>query len=112
MVNSKKILVTGATGNIGGAVVRALLEKGFNIRAASTNPDNANFAEGIEKVKLIYAESDTVNAAVDGISAVYLVAPPMDPFANEVLIPFIDAAKKAGVEHIILNSSFGVEFEG
>ena len=111
MTNKAKFLVTGATGNIGGAVVSALLAKGMSVRAGSTRPETAQYDDRVEKVKLVYGETETVKAALEGISGVYLIAPPMDPFAQRVLIPFIDAAKEAGVNHIILNSSFGVEFE-
>ncbi|MES0884008.1 NAD(P)H-binding protein [Roseibium sp. SCP14] len=111
MLDERKILVTGATGNIGGAVLRSLLDKGFSVRAGSTNPDNAAFSSEVEKTKLVYRETDTVTAALEEVAGVYLIAPPMDPFAHEVLIPFIDEARDAGVEHIILNSSFGVELE-
>jgi len=35
---SKQVLVTGATGNQGGAVVRALLKQGHQVRALTRNP--------------------------------------------------------------------------
>ena len=111
MAYHKKILVTGSSGNIGGAVLRALVRKGFAVRAGSTGPANIKYPEGVETVKLIYAEKESVKAAVEHVSGVYLIAPPMDPTAQELLIPLIDMAKEAGVEHIILNSSFGVESE-
>ena len=111
MTDSVKVLVTGATGNIGGAVVNALLDKGFAVRAGSQTPENASYPSDVEKVRLVYSDKDSVKTALRDVDAVYLIAPPMDPMAEEVLIPFIDIAKEAGVEHIILNFSFGVELE-
>ena len=40
MQNRKTVFVTGATGNLGGAVVRHLLSKGYRVKALVRNPDS------------------------------------------------------------------------
>jgi uncharacterized protein YbjT (DUF2867 family) len=101
--------VTGATGNLGSAVVKALTGKGFNVKAGSTNPVKAKMPLGVEAVKVVYEEPDSIDAAFKGISGLFLIAPPMDPEAPSKLIPVIDKAKAAGIDHIVFNSAFGVD---
>ncbi len=40
MANQLSVLVTGATGNQGGALARVLLSKGHHVRAVTRNPDS------------------------------------------------------------------------
>ncbi len=109
MADSKKILVTGATGNLGSAVVEALTGKGFDVKAGSTNPVKAEIPLGVEAVKVVYEEPDSINKALKGVSGLFLIAPPMDPEAPSKLIPVIDKAKAAGIDHIVFNSALGVD---
>jgi uncharacterized protein YbjT (DUF2867 family) len=45
-----KILVTGATGNVGGEVVRNLHQRGAEVRALARKPESVNFPVGVEVV--------------------------------------------------------------
>lgn len=69
MVN--KILVTGATGNIGKNIVRFLKEKKVNFAAAS----NDKKIEGVETVSVNYAEPTSLEKAMKGISTLFMVLP-------------------------------------
>jgi uncharacterized protein YbjT (DUF2867 family) len=109
MRNRKKILVTGANGNLGGAVVKALTGKDMTVIAAGTHPKNMRMPQGIEVRKIDYVQLETVAAALKGADGLFLVAPPLDPEAPAKLNPVIDQAKAAGVRHIILNSALGVD---
>lgn len=109
MTDLKTILVTGATGNLGSAVVEALKGKGFNLVAGSTNPETATRTDGVQVAKVVFEEPATIDSALEGISGLFLIAPPMDPEAPSKLIPVIDKAKAAGVEHIVFNSALGVD---
>lgn len=106
---SKKILVTGSRGNLGSAVATCLLDRGFEIKAGSTDPGTLTPAEHVEPVKLAYEAKDTYDEAFTGVDRLFLIAPPMDPAAPEKLHPIIDKAKEAGVEHIVFNSALGVD---
>lgn len=110
MLYVQKILVTGATGNLGNAVVKALDDKGFDVKAGTTNPVNSKLPRGIETVKVVYEEPDSIDTALEGVSGLFLIAPPMDPEAPSKLIPVIDKAKAADVEHIVFNSALGVDY--
>ncbi len=102
-----KILVTGASGNLGSAVVETLKARGIAVKAAARDPKR--IANGTEVFRFDFADVSTHQAALQDVSGVFLVAPPMDPTAPELLNPFLDAACTTGVNHIILNSAFGVD---
>ncbi len=103
------LLVTGATGNLGREVVKALLGDGYNVKAGTRNVDKIQSKELLDAVKLDYMDSSTFDKALLGVSGVLLVAPPMDPEAPAKLIPFIEKAKETEVKHIVFISALGVD---
>jgi uncharacterized protein YbjT (DUF2867 family) len=109
MSDGKKILVTGANGNLGGAVVRALIRTDFTVIAAGTRPETMRMPQGVEVRKMDYVQPQTVTAALNGVDGLFLVAPPLDPDSPAKLTPVIDQAKAAGVRHIVFNSALGVD---
>jgi uncharacterized protein YbjT (DUF2867 family) len=109
MTNSKTILVTGATGNLGGAVVRALMNSGLHVKAGTTRPETATLPAGAAIVKTVYEQPETLAGALKGVDGLFLVAPPLDAQAPAKLMPVIDQAKSAGVAHIVFNSALGVD---
>ena len=109
MTESKKILVTGARGNLGGSVVRALVDSGLTVIAGGTQPEEMQMAGGVEKVKINYEQPDTVKSSLQGVDRLFLVAPPLDWDAPAKVAPVIHQAKAAGVQHIIFNSALGVD---
>ena len=104
----KRILVTGATGNLGRAVVVALRNKGANARAGGRDTKRLNVIGG-ETVVFDYANPSTVSAAFQDVDGLFLVAPPLDAEAPAKLKPVIDLAKSRGVRHIVFNSALGVD---
>jgi uncharacterized protein YbjT (DUF2867 family) len=109
MNDGKKIVVTGANGNLGSAVVRALANTSMTVIAAGTHPEKMQMPQGIEVRKIDYVRPETVAAALKAVDALFLVAPPLDPEAPAKLNPVIDQAKAAGVRHIVFNSALGVD---
>lgn len=103
------ILVTGATGNAGRSVVRALLAKGYAVRAATRNINRIPSNSGVEAVPFEYSDRNTFTHALEGVTGIFLVAPPMDPDVGQKLVPFIETARKAGVPHLVLLSALGVD---
>jgi len=69
----KRVLVTGATGQIGGEVVSQLRETGVGIRAMSRNPSSANLPADIEVVRGDLSAPDTLDTCLNGIDSVFLV---------------------------------------
>ena len=104
----EKILVTGASGNLGSAVAKTLANAGFAVVAASRKP-LSSLAKGITWSRFDYEDLSTYEAALNGVTKIFLVAPPLDPEAPGKLIPFIDRAKTTKVDHIVFNSAMGAD---
>ncbi len=77
MANQKFILVTGATGQQGGAVARELLANGYRVRAMTRKPDNARMQElaklGAEAVQGDLDDAASLQRAVQGAWGVFAV---------------------------------------
>ena len=89
------ILVTGATGKVGSAAVRALRERRIAVRALARDPRRAGelAAAGAEVVEGDLEKSATLDAALAGIRSVILVSPAVP--AQELNV--VDSAVRAGV---------------
>ncbi len=105
---NKPILVTGASGVLGRAVVTAFSEAGLAVRQGVRNPAKAK--PGIEVVRLDYQEPATFGPAVAGAGGLLLMAPPLDPTAPAQLAPLVAQAKEAGISHIVFVSAFGANY--
>src|SRR6201992_1229823 len=101
---SNRILVTGATGRIGGAVATQLLEKGVPTRAM-VHRDDARSARlrslGAEVVVADMFDVQQVQAAMDGIDRLYF-NPPYHPHALDSAVAFAVAARRSGVEAVVV----------
>ena len=95
------ILVTGATGTIGGHVTRLLSDRGVPFRAMSRNP--ADLPNG---VRADFTDPASLAAAVADVDAVILVTVPRVPSADHD-IAMVAAAKAAGVRKIVKLSAIG-----
>jgi uncharacterized protein YbjT (DUF2867 family) len=102
------ILITGASGVLGRAIVEASLKADFALRQGVRDPQKASPAA--EAVRLDYADPATIAPAVAGVTGLLLMAPSLDPNAPAELAPVIAAAKSAGVRHIVFISAFGVNY--
>jgi uncharacterized protein YbjT (DUF2867 family) len=101
--NKKLIAVAGATGQQGGAVVRALQAGNqFKVRALTRNPaKHRELADEVIQADLNRPE--TLRAAFEGAHGVFLVTNPWEQGTNEVeqATAAIRAAKDAGVKHFV-----------
>ena len=109
--NKKAIAVVGATGQQGGAVVRALKAgKQFKIRALTRNPaKHRGLADEVIQADLNRPEA--LAAAFEGAHGVFLVTNPWEAGADEVeqATAAVRAAKDAGVKHFIWSTLPDVE---
>lgn len=101
------VLVTGATGKTGTALVKILRSRGVPVRAGSRKAS----AKDSDVVRFDWNDPATHAAALHGIDRVYLVPPPsaVDPLA--VVEPFLTEARRAGVGRLVLLGS-GIVFPG
>ncbi|MEO3871109.1 NAD(P)H-binding protein [Nonomuraea sp. B12E4] len=70
-----KILITGATGNVGRPLVSMLVEAGYTPRALTRNPGSARLPEGVEAAAGDLTDPASLDAALDGVEAVFLLWP-------------------------------------
>src|ERR1700756_4913819 len=109
--NEKLIAVIGATGQQGGAVVRALKASGqFKIRALTRNPGkHRELAEEVVEADL--DRSETLKAAFEGAHGVFLVTNFWEQGTDELkqATAAVRAAKDTGVKHLIWSTLPDVE---
>lgn len=98
-MKSGTILVTGGTGKTGGQTAKRLAELGYSVRIASRS------AQGSDAVHFDWANESTFPAALEGISAVYLVAPVLVLDPLPLMSRFIDRAQHCGVRRFVLLSA-------
>ncbi len=94
-----KILITGATGNIGSGIVELLKEKKVNFIAVANNKK----IEGVETVSADFANQTSLEKAMEGVSTLFMVLP-SHPEMVKWGQNIIAAAKKTGVKHIVRSS--------
>ena len=102
---SDPVLVTGATGNTGSAVVAGLRSRGARVRPASRRPDPAD----PDALVFDWADPSTFGAALRGATAIYLVAPTGDADPLSLVRPFLELAAAHGVQRVVQLSSSAIE---
>ena len=104
------ILVTGATGTVGSEVVQQLIAGGHRVRALVRDPAKAaKFGAGLEVVKGDLAKPETLGPAFAGIDKAFVLARAAGPEFMELEGNAFDAAKKAGVKHVVkLSGNSGI----
>ena len=120
--NYGKVLLTGATGFVGGRLLHALTGHGMNARCLVRSPEkltgNLFSEEGIEIVKGDLLQEDTLDSALEGIEVAYYLVHSMGGrtigenkiFAERDRVAaknFIRAADKAGVSRVIYLGGLG-----
>jgi uncharacterized protein YbjT (DUF2867 family) len=112
MSNTKKLIaVVGATGQQGGAVVRALQASGqFKVRALTRNPDK-HLKLADEVVAADLNRPETLKPAFAGAHGVFLVTNAWEAGRDEPkqALAAVKAAKDAGVQHFIWSTLPNVE---
>lgn len=98
------ILVTGASGTVGSAVVEHLRARGAAVVAADRK---ARPVEGARAVRLDFTDRSTWGPAVEGCERLFLVRPPAISAVRETLVPFVDFARARGVGHVVFLSVAG-----
>ena len=109
---SKPVLVTGATGTTGRDVAKRLSEKGVIVRAGVRDQAKARkqFGADIALATFDFENEKTFAEALEGVEKVFLL-PPLMPNQVEVANAFVDAAKRAGVRHVVKLSVMGADTE-
>ncbi len=111
----KRILITGATGNIGTEVIHYLCELNteFEIIAAVRNIESVK-GEFVDKPYLTFRHFDfeakqTFDSAFDGIETLFLLRPPHISQVNEYFLPLLQSAQNNRISNIVFLSVQGAE---
>ena len=111
MAEKLSVLVSGATGQQGGALARVLLEREHSVRAFVRRPDSPEAKElerlGADLAEGNFEEPDSLEGATRGMDAVFVVATPFEAGTEAEIrhgIAAADAARAAGVEHLVYSS--------
>ncbi len=116
MANNKLVLVTGATGYIGGRLAPALIENGYQVRCLVRDPSRLNgrsWSANADIVKGDVLSPETLGDAMQGVEVAYYLVHSMSGgkgFRERDLIAarnFSAAAQQAGVKRIIYLGGLG-----
>ncbi|MBC8043956.1 MAG: SDR family oxidoreductase [Rhizobacter sp.] len=102
------IVITGATGNIGAEVIKYLRGADAEIRAAVRDAASSK-SDDVNYVSFDFEHPETYLAALDGATKLFLVRPPAISDVKQFINPVVDAAKAAGITHIVFLSLLGAE---
>src|SRR5712692_5753580 len=101
------ILITGASGSVGKAVLQEAIRKEPKVRAMYRSKEEAAKApSGCEPVLADYADKQSLRKALQGVTSAYVVCSPI-PQLVELESNMLDACKESGVKHVVLNSALG-----
>lgn len=107
------ILVTGATGTVGGEVVKQLSSTGQKVRASvrsTTRATSNDKLKGVELMEIDYNKPETLATAFKGADKLFLLTP-ASPKAAELAANLVKEAKKNGIKHIVKQSVMGADSE-
>jgi uncharacterized protein YbjT (DUF2867 family) len=99
------ILITGATGLIGRLLVTILSAEGVKIRAVTRTPATAKLPAEVEVVAGDPSRPDTIAAALDGVTSLFLNPRAVDTAAA----PLLALARQRGVRKVVALSAMNVE---
>jgi uncharacterized protein YbjT (DUF2867 family) len=97
------ILVTGAAGLNGSAVVREFSRNGVQVRALVRDRSKAGALAGLPHVELVegdMAHPETLNRVLEGIARALMISS-SNPQMVETQCRFVDACKGAGIAHVV-----------
>jgi uncharacterized protein YbjT (DUF2867 family) len=102
MANMDKVLIIGATGNVGSGVTQGLRGAGVEVRVLVRDEAKAQAlrGQGVEVVMGDLDKAETLDAAFEGVSKLFLITS-VNPNATKQASNAIAAAKQANVSHLV-----------
>jgi NAD(P)H dehydrogenase (quinone) len=104
MTQPPTIAVTGATGFVGGAVARDLASRGIRQRLLVRAPDRAPDLPGATVHRAPYDDPEAALAALQGVETLLMVSATETEDRVAQHLAFVEAAERAGVQHIVYTS--------
>ncbi len=104
-----RILVTGGTGNVGGAVVMELLKRGTEVRVlARKQPEAGKLSAGVEVAIGDLLDPVSVEQAMQGVDKLFLLNAVVTDELTQALIAY-GIARRVGLKHVTYLSVFKVD---
>jgi uncharacterized protein YbjT (DUF2867 family) len=109
-MSEQPILVTGATGNTGSALVDLLTQRGAAVRVMVRDKSDATKFDGapVSVAVADFDDAESIAAALAGVGHAYLVTPSSETAAQQQ-ITFAETAVDTGVQHLVVLSQFAAE---
>ena len=109
-----KVLITGATGNVGTEIIRSLqqIDHTLDLFAGVSDTGTAKVKLANYNVKVLqfdFLDTNTYNTALEGCDILFLLRPPQISDVEKYFNPIINTCITKGVRHIIFLSVQGVE---
>ena len=101
--------MTGVTGKLGSYVADLIDQKGIASIHLARRPERAKVYASAKIRKMVYANTPEVVEALKGIDVLLMVSARENPERVEEHKSFLDAAKLAGVQHIVYTSFYGAD---
>ena len=101
--------ITGVTGKLGSYVADLVNQQGIASIHLARSPERAKVYASAELRKMVYANTPEVVEALKGIDVLLMVSARENPERVEEHKSFLDAAKLAGVQHIVYTSFYGAD---
>ena len=101
--------ITGVTGKLGSYVADLVDKKGIASIHLARSPARAKVYASAEIRKIVYANTPGVVEALKGINVLLMVSARENPERVKEHKDFLDAAKRAGVQHIVYTSFYGAD---
>jgi ergot alkaloid biosynthesis protein len=109
MTSHSTILLTGGTGKTGRRLASLLNPETHTVRIASRSGEASH---GHDAVRFDWKDEATYRHALEGVGAVYLVAPMDGATPLSAMLPFLEQALSAGVKRYVLLSASSLEAGG
>ena len=101
--------ITGVTGKLGSYVAVLVDKKGIASIHLARSPERAKVYASAEIRQMVYANTPEVVEALKGIDVLLMVSARENPERVKEHKSFLDAAKLAGVQHIVYTSFYGAD---
>ena len=101
--------ITGVTGKLGSYVADLVGKKGIASVHLARSPERAKVYASAEIRQMVYAKTPEVVEALQGIDVLLMVSARENPERVKEHKSFLDAAKLAGVQHIVYTSFYGAD---
>jgi len=106
-MSTATIAITGSTGVLGGKVAALLAAESIPLRLLARDPDRAPILPDSIAIRCSYGDSGSTVSALEGVEVLFMVSASESADRLAQQVAFVDAARMAGVRHVVYNSFQG-----